>query len=80
MPSTARKPTIVVGYDGSDAARAALVFAARQAGPRGRVLVVHAFELAPDLRADPDRDLLISRPRTYRWVKGRLPGPRMRSS
>jgi len=42
--------------------------------------VVHAFELAPDLRADPDRDLLISRPRTYRWVKGRLPGPRMRSS
>jgi nucleotide-binding universal stress UspA family protein len=38
-------PTIVVGYDGSPAADAALERAAREATPRGRVLVVNAFEL-----------------------------------
>ena len=63
MASRGPRPTIVVGYDGSDAARAALVFAARQAGTAGRVVVVHAFELAPDLRADPDSDSLLSRRR-----------------
>lgn len=38
-------PTIVVGYDGSAAALAALETAAREATPRGRVLIVNAFEL-----------------------------------
>jgi nucleotide-binding universal stress UspA family protein len=63
MGSATPRPTIVVGYDGSETARAALLFAARQAGPHGRVVVVHAFELTPDLRADPDSDSLLSRRR-----------------
>ena len=38
-------PTIVVGYDGSEASRAALLFAARQAGLGGRVIIVHSYRL-----------------------------------
>jgi len=34
---------IVVGYDGSATAKAAVDYAAREAGRRGRVLVVHAY-------------------------------------
>jgi nucleotide-binding universal stress UspA family protein len=60
MASLEPKPTIVVGYDGSDASRAALLFAARQAGPRGRVFVVHAYELPPDFLGWPDYDRLLS--------------------
>jgi nucleotide-binding universal stress UspA family protein len=41
----ARRPTIVVGYDGSDASRAAVDIAARRGGRDGLVVVVHAFEL-----------------------------------
>lgn len=41
----ASKPTIVVGYDGSDAARAALEAAALEATPDGRVVIVNAYEL-----------------------------------
>lgn len=46
--------TIVVGYDGSDAARRALAEAARRAGPGGTVLVVHAYEPPPDWMGRPD--------------------------
>jgi nucleotide-binding universal stress UspA family protein len=60
MASEESAPTIVVGYDGSDAARAALVFAARQAGPEGRVFVVHAYELPPDFLGSPNYDRLLS--------------------
>lgn len=42
---TGLAPTLVVGYDGSAGARAALRFAAREASPGGRVVVVHAYEL-----------------------------------
>jgi nucleotide-binding universal stress UspA family protein len=35
MTSSAPARKIVVGYDGSDAARAALLFAARPPGPAG---------------------------------------------
>jgi len=56
-------PTIVVGYDGSDAARAALLFAARQAGPQGRVFIVHAFELPPDHLGSPNDQQLLSQHR-----------------
>ncbi len=49
MSEQAASPTLVVGYDGSDAARAALLFAARQAGSAGRVIIVHAYELPADL-------------------------------
>ena len=60
MDSTERSPTIVVGYDGSDTARAALLFAARQAGPTGRVFIVHSYELPPDLLGSPNYDRILS--------------------
>ena len=40
--------TIIVGYDGSEAARAAVAYAARQASDAGRVVAVHAFQRVPD--------------------------------
>ena len=36
-------PRVVVGYDGSPSSLAALVEAARRAGPEGRMFVVHAY-------------------------------------
>jgi nucleotide-binding universal stress UspA family protein len=53
MDQSEARPTIVVGYDGSAASRAALLFAARQAGARGRVFVVHAYELPADMLGSP---------------------------
>ena len=47
-------PTIVVGYDGSDASRAALTLGVRRALPGGLVVVVHAYDLPPDLFGSPD--------------------------
>ena len=40
--------TIMVGYDGSEAARAAVAYAARRASDAGRVVAVHAFQRVPD--------------------------------
>ncbi|MGZ4188127.1 MAG: universal stress protein [Solirubrobacteraceae bacterium] len=65
MPSPEPAPTIVVGYDGSDAARGALLFAARQAGRAGRVFVVHAYELPPDFLGSPNCDRLLSERRGH---------------
>jgi nucleotide-binding universal stress UspA family protein len=45
---------IVVGYDGSPAARNALEHAARQAGSDGTLLVVHAYAPPPDWIGHPD--------------------------
>jgi nucleotide-binding universal stress UspA family protein len=61
-PVTERRagPAIVVGYDGSNASQAALLFAARQAGPDGRVMIVHAFELPPDMLGWPNYDRLVA--------------------
>ena len=42
------KCTVVVGYDGSAPARAALTYAARRAANGGRVVAVHAFQPTPD--------------------------------
>jgi nucleotide-binding universal stress UspA family protein len=53
-------PTIVVGYDGSDASRAALMYAARAAGARGRVFIVHAYDLPPDFLGSPNYDQLLT--------------------
>jgi nucleotide-binding universal stress UspA family protein len=46
-PASAEK-TIVVGYDGSDSARAAVAYAAQRASDAGRVVAVHAFQRVPD--------------------------------
>lgn len=45
--SPERSPVLVVGYDGSEESQAAVAYAARRAGPAGRIVVVHA--LAPSL-------------------------------
>jgi len=60
VASTGAHPTIVVGYDGSEASRAALLFGARQAGAGGRVFVVHAYDLPPDMLGWPNYDHLLS--------------------
>ena len=36
--------TVVVGFDGTDTSRVAIAWAARRAGAKGRVVVVHCFE------------------------------------
>jgi nucleotide-binding universal stress UspA family protein len=38
------EPVIVVGYDGSSTSRAAVDHAARRAGRRGKVYVVHSYD------------------------------------
>jgi len=53
--------TIVVGYDGSDAARVAVAFACRRAGPAGRVYVVHAYDLPSDMLGFPNYDSLLAK-------------------
>jgi len=52
--------TIVVGYDGSDAARTAVAFARRLAGATGRVYVVHAYHLPSDMLGFPNYDRLLA--------------------
>lgn len=42
MTSERRAPSVVVGYDGSDAARAAVRQAVARAGKKGKVLVLHS--------------------------------------
>jgi len=60
MTGPDRRPVIVVGYDGSEASRAALTLAARRAGRRGTVFVVHAYELPPDFLGSPNSERLLS--------------------
>ena len=51
---------IVVGYDGSEASRAALRLAARRSGRRGQVVVVHAYDLPPEFLGSPNSDRLLT--------------------
>lgn len=51
---SARRPCIVVGYDGSEAARAAVTYAAERAGQKGKVYVVHSFGPPPDWLGVPN--------------------------
>ena len=44
---------LVVGYDGSASSRAAVELAARNAGPGGRVIVVHAYSVPADYVGAP---------------------------
>ena len=46
--------TVVVGYDGSPAAREALLYAGWRAGDDGQVVAVHAYEPAPDWLGTPE--------------------------
>lgn len=48
MNARQRRPRIVVGYDGSETARAAVAWAAERAGRSGTVYVVHSFSGAVD--------------------------------
>ncbi len=45
--------TIVVGYDGSASARAAVEAGVERAGPDGRVVLVNAFHVPPDYMGAP---------------------------
>ncbi|MGA2925900.1 MAG: universal stress protein [Solirubrobacteraceae bacterium] len=66
MTSAARRrPVIVVGYDGSEPSRAALVEAARRAGASGRVFVVHAYDLPPDFLGSPNYEQLLAERRDH---------------
>lgn len=58
---TADSPTrrIVVGYDGSPAARAALALAAHRAGDDGHIYVVHAYSLPADWLGTPGYQTLV---------------------
>lgn len=47
--SAVRRPYLVVGYDGSAQARAAVMLAVRRAGRRGVVHIVHAYPTTPQL-------------------------------
>lgn len=61
MSERAHHPVIVVGYDGSDPSRAAVQRAAQRAAPDGLVVVVHAYDLPPDLLGSPDYGGLLAR-------------------
>lgn len=47
-------PVIVVGYDGSATARAAVDFAAQRVGKEGKLFVVHAYGPPPDWLGFPN--------------------------
>src|SRR5688500_16610462 len=47
-------PVVVVGYDGSPTARAALDLAARRTGAQGKLLVVHAYGPPGDWLGHPN--------------------------
>jgi nucleotide-binding universal stress UspA family protein len=53
--------TVVVGYDGSDAARAALELAERHAGADGFIVIVHAYDLPADFLGAPNFDELLAK-------------------
>lgn len=58
-PGRGERPTIVVGYDGSKTARAAVAYARRRAGAAGRLVVVHAYALPAELLGFPNYDRLL---------------------
>ena len=54
MSTDSRGRSIVVGYDGSPASRAALAYAAERAGEDGRIYIVHAYSLPADWLGAPN--------------------------
>lgn len=63
MPATG--PTIVVGYDGSPAARVAIEYACARAGETGRVVVVHACESPADWVGTPNMPEILEERRKH---------------
>lgn len=61
MRASNQGQTIVVGYDGSDASRAALELAGRHAGPDGFIVIVHAYDLPADFLGAPNFDDLLTK-------------------
>lgn len=53
------RPRIVVGYDGSEAARQAVSYAANRAGQRGKVWIVHCYGPPPDWLGAPNYQRLL---------------------
>ena len=49
--------TIVVGYDGSPAARAAVNYAVGRAGSDGKLVIVHTYTVSSDALGQPDRGM-----------------------
>ncbi len=74
METAEHDQVIVVGYDGSEASRAAVMVAARHAGRRGRVVVVHGYEVPTDRLGTPVTDrLLVERRERGRAILDALP-------
>lgn len=65
MPPSSHSPVIVVGYDGSEASRAAVAAAVRRAGGHGQVIVVHAYEPPLDFHHLPSFDHLLGERRDH---------------
>ena len=60
-----RRRTFVVGYDGSPAARAAVIQAARRGGDDGHVFVVYAYTAPPGYLGQPYYDRRLSEARRH---------------
>lgn len=54
MPEAGPSPLVVVGYDGSETARAALAYGVTRARPGGKVIAVYGFGPPPDWLGAPD--------------------------
>lgn len=54
-------PTVVVGYDASPAAHAAVDHAVHRAGPDGKVIVVHSYKVPDDWLGSPYFDQLLDK-------------------
>jgi nucleotide-binding universal stress UspA family protein len=67
MPAAGRPPRLVVGYDGSPAARLAVAVAARRAGPHGIVWIVHALHQPPDRYEPADKERWYAEHRDRAW-------------
>lgn len=65
MPTSRPHPIVVVGYDGSESGRAAVALAARHAGRRGKVFVVHAYDAPPDFLGSPNFGHLLEERRAH---------------
>ncbi len=54
------RPVVVVGYDGSDTARAAIGLAVSRLPANGRLVVVHGFTEPADYRGAPFYDVMLA--------------------